>query len=118
MVLVRKHWFTPNYHTNVVEAFLTAPALAEFLSMLTNGRITVAAHSLGNMVVLSALNDWNAHIVNYFMLDAAVAIEAIDGSSASIIDDNMVHPQWSRYANRLWASRWSRLFSAVMVAMD
>jgi hypothetical protein len=37
------------------------------------------------MVVLSALNDFNAPINNYFMLDAAVAIEALQGKSESCL---------------------------------
>ena len=106
--------FTPDYHTNVVNAFLTASNLASFLGTLTNGPTngptTVAAHSLGNMVVLSAINDWNAPISNYFMIDAAVALEAIQTNAAQ--DVNMIHSEWVPYANRLYSHDWHGLFAA------
>lgn len=101
---------TPNYHTNVANAFLAAPALAGFLGTLTNGPTTLAAHSLGNMVALAALNDWGAPAAKYFMIDAAVALEALDGSVG--IHTNMIHSDWWPYTNRLYASEWFRLFAA------
>jgi hypothetical protein len=45
-----------------------------------SGETTVAAHSLGNMVVLSAISDYGATPSHYFMIDSAVAMEAIDGT--------------------------------------
>ena len=101
--------FTPDYHTNVVNAFLTASNLASFLGTLTNGPTTLAAHSLGNMVALSAINDWNALISNYFMIDAAVAVEAVQGNAVQ--DVNMIHSEWVPYANRLYSHDWHGLFS-------
>ena len=74
----------PQFHTNVVNAFLTAPLLANFITSLTNsGPVVVAAHSLGNMVTLSAISDWDAPISQYFMLDCAVPIEAIDPTATT-----------------------------------
>jgi hypothetical protein len=99
---------TPNYHTNVVNAFATAPLLANFISTLTNsGPVVVAAHSLANMVTLSAISDWNAPISQYFMLDAAVPIEAIDPSA---VTNFMIYSDWTGYSNRLFASDWYQLF--------
>jgi hypothetical protein len=99
---------TPNYHTNVVNAFLTAPNLANFIASLTNtGPVVVAAHSLGNMVTLSAISDWNAPISQYFMLDAAVPIEAIDSTVSTNV---MIVSTWLAYSNRLYASDWYQLF--------
>lgn len=101
---------TTDYHTNVVNAFLTAPHLANFLATLT-GSTTVAAHSLGNMVALSAINDWNAHPDNYFMVDAAVATEAIDGSTPPVFQ--MTYSTWispENYSTRLYADCWANLF--------
>ena len=106
---------TTDLQTNEVNALLTAPHLANFLSNLS-GDTTVAAHSLGNMVVLSAISDFNAKIKNYFMIDAAVAIEAIDGRIAP--ESEMINSQWSSYALRLYASYWwtfSRAMMAVVV---
>jgi hypothetical protein len=100
---------TPDYHTNVVNAFLTAPKLRDFLATLSGENI-LAAHSLGNMAVLSALSDWDAPISNFFMIDAAVAVEALQGDAAQ--NTNMIHPGWFPYANRVYASSWYNLFGS------
>jgi hypothetical protein len=100
--------FTPNYHTNVVNAFSTAPLLANFIASLTNtGPVVAAAHSLGNMLTLSAISDWNAPISQYFMMDAAVPIEAIDPTA---VTNMMVFSTWNAYSNRVFASDWYQLF--------
>ena len=101
---------SPIYHTNVANAFLTAPQLALFLATLTNGPTTLAAHSLGNMVALSAISDYFASVQNYFMIDAAVAMEAIDSSVAP--DNNMVLSDWQDYTNTLYAATWHSLFAS------
>ena len=101
--------FTPNYQTNVAGAFLTAPQLANFINSLS-GTNTVAAHSLGNMVVLSALNDWNANVRNFFMIDAAAPVEAIDTTVG--VNTNMVYLDWLPYGSRLWASDWYQLWAS------
>jgi hypothetical protein len=76
-----------------------------------SGTNIVAAHSLGNMVVLSTLNDYTNHSISqYFMLDAAVAMEALDGSTPR--SANLVHTDWTGYGTNLWASYWHNLFPA------
>jgi pimeloyl-ACP methyl ester carboxylesterase len=99
---------TANYQTNVVHAFQTAPLLANFIATLTNGPTVVAAHSLGNMLTLSAISDYGAPVSQYFMVDAAVPMEAIDPSTP--INTNMVYSTssapWLNYATALWASKW------------
>jgi len=101
--------FTPNYHTNVYNAFLTAPLLANFIATLTNGPAVAAAHSLGNMVVLSAISDWNAPINQFLMIDAAVPIEAVDPSGGTNV---MIYSTWRSYTNRLYASDWWQVWPA------
>jgi hypothetical protein len=98
---------TPNYHTNVVNAFLTASNLTAFLGTL-NGTNVVAAHSLGNMVVLSALSDWNAPINQYYMIDAAVAMEAIQSSAPQTTD--MIYSDWIPYSTWLYSHEWNKLW--------
>jgi hypothetical protein len=99
---------TINLQTNIIHAFVTASNLTTFLATLTNGTV-VAAHSLGNMVVLSALNDYQVtNISKFFMIDAAVAVEAIQGNA--VPDVNLIYPDWVSYANRLYASDWWSLF--------
>jgi hypothetical protein len=62
------------------------------------------------MVCLSALNDYGTHVAQYFMIDAAVAIEALDNGVSA--DTNMIYPYWQAYTNRVYASRWFALFPA------
>jgi len=103
---------TCDYHVNVDHAFNTSSNLSVFLQSLPGGPITVAAHSLGNMLTLSALNDWNAPIANYFMMDAAVAVEAIDSGAAT--QPGMIYSTWAstnNYASRLYASDWWTMFT-------
>ena len=100
--------FTPNYHTNVVNALLTASPLASLINGLS-GDTTVAAHSLGNMVVLSAISDYGATPRHYFMIDAAVPLEALQGNMS--YNPNMLYSTWNPYANRLFASDWWQLFT-------
>jgi pimeloyl-ACP methyl ester carboxylesterase len=99
---------TPNYHTNVANAFLAAESLSDFLKSLTNGPVTLAAHSLGNMVSLSAISDHGARPSNFFMVDAAVPIEAIDGS---LMNSGMIPLPWRDYTNGLYAANWYNLFT-------
>jgi hypothetical protein len=100
---------TPNFHTNVVNAFSTASNVANFLGTLSGTNI-VAAHSLGNMVVLSALNDWNAAVSQYYMIDAAVAIEDLQDDAPETSD--MIVSAWLPFTNRLYAHEWHNLFTS------
>jgi predicted alpha/beta hydrolase family esterase len=82
---------------------LTAPPLAEFLSNLS-GETVVAAHSLGNMVVLSAISDCNVTAIkHYFMIDCAVPMEALQGDMT--YNPDMVYSTWQAYSNRLFCQR-------------
>jgi hypothetical protein len=97
-----------NLQTNIVHAFNTAPLLNTFLNSLS-GTNVVAGHSLGNMLMLSTLNDCsNQNVSTYCMIDAAVAIEAIDSSAP--LNPDMYPTAWTNYESRLWASEWHNLF--------
>jgi hypothetical protein len=101
---------TINLQTNIVHAFATAPLLNTFLNGLT-GTNVVAAHSLGNMLMLSTLNDYsNQTVSTYMMIDAAVAIEAIDINAPQ--NPDMYPSVWTNYQSRLWSSQWHNLFPA------
>ncbi len=101
---------TPNYQENLVNAFGTANSFKQFLDRL-EGTITVAAHSMGNILVGSAMHDWSAHPANYFMVNSAAAKECYDASETDdkTQDDNMVHPAWKGYPKALRASEWHHL---------
>ena len=47
-----------DYYGSAINAFMTAQYLQQFLNTQMNGEVTVAAHSLGNMVVSSTLSDY------------------------------------------------------------
>ena len=101
---------TPDYYTNVANAFLTSSNLAAAVNALP-GQKYIAGHSLGNMVVSSAIADWGLNVNAYFMIDAAVAMEAYNASSSDNL--NLVPPPyWINYSNRLWASKWYQLFDS------
>ncbi|MGD0207740.1 MAG: hypothetical protein ABSC89_09070 [Verrucomicrobiota bacterium] len=101
---------TPDYYTNVANAFLTASNLAVAVNALP-GQKYIAGHSLGNMVVSSASADWGLNANTYFAIDAAVAMEAYNASASDNL--NLVPPPyWINYSNRLWASKWYQLFDS------
>jgi pimeloyl-ACP methyl ester carboxylesterase len=98
---------TPNYQVNIPNAWVAASNLNTYLSSISGEKI-VAAHSLGNMLVSAAIQDYSAPVSKFFMIDAAVAMEAYDNTSSDI--DAMRHPDWVDYSNRLWATEWHQLF--------
>ncbi len=114
--------FTPNFHINVVNAIETGSILASLLpTYIKEGEITIAAHSLGNAVAASMISDhyangtWPAPIRKVYMIDAAIAMETLDGAIPE--DVNMYHPKWwyhdlgqTIYKTDLWASKWYQLF--------
>ena len=100
-----------HYHEDVEKAFGTASALAMAMQPLT-GDITVLAHSLGNMVVSSAIQDHGFRPAKYFMLNAAVPAEAFDATQWNT--DETYNPfefeDWVGYPAKSWASCWHQLF--------
>jgi hypothetical protein len=75
------------------------------------GENNVIAFSLGNMVVSSAIQDHGATPTRYFMLHAAVAMEAYDANEYdSAANNNMVEIEWRNYPHRLYASEWFHLW--------
>ena len=99
------------YHDDVTHAFETAPYLSDFVSGL-HGDTTLMAHSLGNMVASSAIQDCNLEVARYLMLNAAVPAEAYDASqwNTNVVANRMLHPEWEQYAPRTWSSLWFQLF--------
>ena len=105
-------WFSPIpasafFHLDVINAFQVAASCAMAVNALP-GQKYVMAHSLGNMVVSSTIVDHGLNPQNYFMLDAAVAMESYDSSEQQ--PSLMMPPDWGGYTNRLWASEWYHLF--------
>ena len=102
---------TPNYYVNVDHALTTAPYLATVVNGLPGDRKFVGAHSLGNMLVTSAIVDHALQYDRYFMFDAAVALEAYDVTAISPDSKNNMTPaNWRAYSDRVRASHWFELF--------
>jgi len=97
---------TSNYQANVLNAFASASALKNGLEPL-DGPIYIAAHSLGNMVVGSAIEDWSFSAAGYYMIGAAVAKEAYDETEEQ--RHIMSHPWWEDYNDQLRATDWHLL---------
>lgn len=104
------------YHDNALNAFMSADALKSLVEreQSSSGNRVLMAHSLGNMVVCEALRK-GLSVGKYFMLDAAVPSEAIDGTlqGATPQDDayqKYVPSDWHGYTNLSWASNWHTWF--------
>lgn len=101
------------YQENVYNAFVTAPYLANYLNTQVAGPKIVLAHSLGNMVVSSAIQDHGMTLSKYFMLNAAIPSEAFDSSQFNDSPLNpLVHDLWRGYTNRTWSCKWNEHFTA------
>jgi pimeloyl-ACP methyl ester carboxylesterase len=100
---------TPDYHVNVIHALAAAGALASNINSHIRGDITLAAHSLGNVLSSATITKHGANVARYFMINGAVAMEAFDGAP-SIQSKDMCHPDWSSYDESLWCSEWHTHF--------
>ena len=101
--------FTPNYHVNVENAFAAARPFADACKKLPGEEKILVGHSLGNVLISSAIKDYGLDYTKFVMLNAAVAREAFD---ADAYDEDMVDEDWLGVTNHLdWASRWYRNFA-------
>jgi hypothetical protein len=106
---------TVNYHKNVDHAFQTAQGTdtaVGFATYIQNlGNVVIAAHSLGNVVVASAICDWHANVGRLFMIDAAISSEVLDPPTGPFVRRaNMIHPEWLDYPQQAYATDWYKLF--------
>ena len=105
-----------HYHDDAVSAFQAAPRLAAYVDA-QSGRKIAMAHSLGNVVVSSAIQDDGMLVEKQFMFNAAVASEAFDPSqwSTAVSGNNMIHEEWTDYLPRTWSALYHQLFSPDVV---
>ena len=99
-----------NYHENASNAFAVAAGLAPILKGIPGEKV-VMAHSLGNMVVSSMIQDHGFAGSRYLMCNSAVPAEAYD-ASPSLRAPQLVHPDWEEYPANSWSANWHRLFAA------
>jgi len=101
---------TYDYHLNASNAFDVAASLANVVNSF-HGRKLVLAHSLGTMVVSSAIQDHGMQVDKFFLFNSAVPSEAFDGELADYDSSNhLVHDDWMAYTNMCWSARWNELF--------
>jgi len=110
--------YVPDYHQAVKNAYPTSQKIKELIDQL-GGDVTIAAHSLGNMVVSHALQFRGAVVSKYLAIDAAVALESYDGQE--VFAGNMIgygnhedssDNEWKKYDDRLYSTEWHKLFPA------
>ena len=114
-----------HYQNSVVNAFATAPWLADYLTSLNGTETVILGHSLGNMVVSSAICEHNAPVSQYYAIDAAVSLEAYGDvtTNAALIPDVVFTWKkdgflkfdplgWRDYPHETWCSEWYRLFDS------
>ncbi|MBQ3344953.1 MAG: hypothetical protein IJG84_23905, partial [Kiritimatiellae bacterium] len=97
-----------NYHQNASNAFVVASQLASTIAAIPGEKV-VMAHSLGNMVVSSMIQDHGLVPSCYLMCNSAVPAEAYDTDQALRVPQ-LVHPEWVEYPSNSWASSWHWLF--------
>jgi hypothetical protein len=98
---------SPNYYINVRHAFMTAEQMTTDVNALPGEKIMLA-HSLGNMLVSSASKDHGLVYSKYYMLNAAVPLEAYDSTANNVL---MIDGAWETIPPKFRASRWCNQFS-------
>ena len=97
-----------NYHQNASNAFVVASQLASTINAIPGDKVMIA-HSLGNMVVSSMIQDYGLVPDCYLMCNSAVPAEAYDLSIAIRVPQ-LVHSDWVDYPTNSWVSSWHALF--------
>jgi hypothetical protein len=102
-----------HYQENVANALTVSSNFNAQVGGISGTKIALA-HSLGNIVVSSAIQDYSLSVNQYFMLNAAVATECYwpaafnDATSGNY----MLHTAWAGYSNKTWCAKWFELFSS------
>ena len=97
---------TPHYWANVYNAFKTAPIMADVCNQLP-GRKIMIGHSLGAIVVCSAVADYELECNKVVLIDGAVAVQAFNPEA---YEKDMVDSDWEYMDRRHIASEWYKLF--------
>ena len=98
-----------DYHEAVFQAFQTGDGLPRALRFVDEYRTTLVAHSLGNVVACQGVQA-GLTPAHYFLLNAALPIEAIAGEAAVRAHAyDMTEASWRAYPRRLFAAEWSKL---------
>lgn len=97
-----------DYHKAVYQAFQTGDELTRTLGFLDPSRTLLVAHSLGNVVACQAVQA-GFRPGHYFLLNAALPVEAIAGSVGLPEQSaEMTEELWRPYPRHLCAGEWWR----------
>ena len=98
-----------DYHEAVFQAFQAGDGLPRALGFVDESRTTLVAHSLGNIVASQGVQAGFTP-AHYFLLNAALPIEAIAGEAAAQAHaSDMTEASWRTYPRRLFAADWWKL---------
>lgn len=92
-----------DYYINVRHALDTALNFSVAVNDLPGSKF-VLAHSLGNMLVAEAAKYYQLDYSKYYMLNAAIPVEAFDASATA---DEMTEHGWRDVDSSKWAANWS-----------
>ena len=97
-----------DYHRAVYHAFQAGDELPRALGFLDPARTSLVGHSLGNVVACQAVQAGFTP-ARYFLLNAALAIEALSGEASDQRQAmEMTEELWRPYERRLFAAEWAR----------
>jgi len=98
-----------DYHKAVFQAFQAGDEIPRALGFVDQSRTLLIGHSLGNVVASQAVQAGFTP-ARYFMLNAALPVEAIVGDVGLAEQGaEMTEILWRPYARRLFASDWAKL---------
>ncbi len=104
-----------HYQQDVYQALKTGAALKVFMESAqpTSAKRILMSQSLGNMVACEAMRQ-GLSVGKYFMFNAAVASEAVDGTlqnANAAVKSKYVPSDWSDYDSQSWAANWYKWFN-------
>ena len=101
-----------DYHQAVFQAFQAGDGLTRALRFVDEGRTTLVAHSLGNIVASQGVQA-GFRPAHFFLLNAALPLEAIAGEAVThAYAGDMTEASWRNYPRRLFASDWWKVHGA------
>jgi hypothetical protein len=102
-----------DYHKAVYHAFQTGDSIAGELSFTGSADVTIAGHSLGNMVLSHAIQAGGLTPARYYIINGATPLEAYAlGDAGPGEAANMTELAWREYDPRLYMANWHTLFTS------
>lgn len=102
-----------HYHKCAWNALNQAERLAAYIkAKATKETAVIMAHSLGNMLVSEAIQEYDLQVSSYFMLNGAIASEAFDPSRFNVSPANkmLVPWDWDEYPVESYSAYWHKLY--------